>query len=53
MAPNNYANEVMSHMAPIGHKHINMRGILRFDFTQHGLGLLQHAPNVSNGRVLK
>jgi len=51
VAPSDHTDEVLSHMAPIGHKHINMRGILRFDFAQHASGLFRHAPIPSNERV--
>jgi hypothetical protein len=30
-APGDHPDEVISRLAPIGHKHINMRGILTFD----------------------
>ncbi len=49
--PNDHPDDVLSRLAPIGHKHINMRGILRFDFAQHASGLFWHAPIVSNDRV--
>ena len=39
-APADHPDEVLSRIAPIGHKHINMRGILTFDLAQHGPGLL-------------
>jgi TnpA family transposase len=39
-ASGDYSNEVLSRIAPIGHKHINMRGILTFDLSQHAPGLL-------------
>ncbi len=29
--PNEHSDEVLGRMAPIGHKHINLRGILKFD----------------------
>ncbi len=34
-APNEHADEVLGRMAPIGHKHINLRGILSFDLAQY------------------
>ena len=46
--PNDHSDEVLSRLAPIGHKHINMRGILRFDFAQHASGLYRHA-SISEG----
>ncbi len=51
--PNDHSDEVLSRLTPIGHKHINMRGILRFDFAQDGLDLLEHTPAVSNERISK
>ena len=51
--PNDHPDEVLSRMAPIGHKHINLRGILTFDFAQHASGLLRQAPIASNDRALK
>ena len=41
----------LGRMAPIGHKHINMRGILKFDFARHASGLFRHAPLTNNDRV--
>jgi len=46
-APKDHADEVVSHLAPIGHKHINMRGILTFDLSTHRSSLLRQAPLVS------
>ena len=40
LAPADHPDEVLSRLAPIGHKHINMRGILTFDLAQHGSSLL-------------
>ncbi len=51
VAPSDHTDEVLSYMAPIGHKHINMRGILKFDLAQYGSSLLQHAPIISNDRA--
>jgi len=34
-APSDHPDEVMSRLAPIGHKHINMRGILTFDLARY------------------
>jgi len=34
-APNDHPDEVLSRFAPIGHKHINMRGILTFDLARY------------------
>ena len=52
-APSDHTDEVMSHMAPIGHKHINMRGILNFDLAQYASGLLRQAPIVVDERASK
>jgi Tn3 transposase DDE domain len=35
-----YPDEVLSRIAPIGYKHINLRGILTFDLTRLGPSLL-------------
>ena len=40
-APNEHPDEVLGRLAPIGHKHINMRGILSFDLAKHASGLLR------------
>jgi hypothetical protein len=48
LAPSEHVDGVLSRMAPIGHKHINLRGILKFDFAQHASGLLRQAFIVSN-----
>jgi len=44
---------VLSRIAPIGHKHINMRGILNFDLAQYGSSLLPQAPVTNNDRASK
>lgn len=41
LASSEHVDEVLSRMAPFGHKHINLRGILKFDFAQHASGLLR------------
>jgi hypothetical protein len=46
-----YPDEVLSHIAPIGHKHINLRGILTFDLSQLGPSLLGHPPAVVQSRL--
>jgi len=43
---------VMSRLAPIGHKHINMRGILMFDLARYRSNLLRQAPSVAEDLVL-
>ena len=50
-APNDHPDEVLSRLAPIGHKHINMRGILTFDLAHYGSSLLRHAPIVKVERA--
>jgi len=50
-APNDHPDEVLSRLAPIGHKHINMRGILTFDLAQHASSLLRPGHIVNNERV--
>jgi hypothetical protein len=47
LAPTDHADDVLSHLAPIGHRHINMRGILTFDLTRHRSSLLRPPPSVS------
>jgi len=43
-APGDHPDEVISRLAPIGHKHINMRGILTFDLARYRSSLLRQAP---------
>ena len=48
-APNDQSDDVLSRCAPIGHKHINMRGILTFDLARYAASLLRPAsPAVEN-----
>jgi len=42
--PGEYPDEVLSHIAPIGYKHINLRGIMTFDLSQLGPSLLGRGP---------
>jgi TnpA family transposase len=35
-----YPDAVVSRITPIGHKHINLRGVMTFDLTRHGPSLL-------------
>jgi TnpA family transposase len=42
-APTDYEDAVMCQLAPIGHKHINMRGTLTFDIARHAASLLSQA----------
>ena len=50
-APTDHADEVLSHLAPIGHRHINMRGILTFDLARHRSSLLRQPPLVSQRQI--
>src|ERR1051325_2807777 len=43
-SPGDHPDEVMRRLAPIGHKHINMRGILSFDLAGHRSSLLRQTP---------
>jgi TnpA family transposase len=50
-APNTYPDAVLSRLAPIGHKHINMRGILTFNLTGYGSRLLRQPSSSGEARV--
>jgi hypothetical protein len=50
-SPGDHPDEVMRGLAPIGHKHINMRGILTFDLGRHRSSLLRQAPSAALERV--
>ena len=50
-APNDHPDEVLSRLAPIGHKHINMRGILTFDLARYASSLLRPASTVPKERL--
>jgi TnpA family transposase len=52
-APTDHADTVLSGFAPIGHKHINLRGILTFDVARHGPSLLPQAPLASKRQMSK
>ncbi len=52
-ASNDHPDEVLSRLAPIGHKHINMRGILRFELTHYASSLLRPGHIINNERVSK
>jgi hypothetical protein len=41
--PRDYSDAVVSRLAPVGHKHINMRGILTFDLSGYRSSLLRQA----------
>ena len=49
--PGDHPDEVTRRLAPIGHKHINMRGILTFDLGRHRSSLLRQAPSAVLERV--
>jgi TnpA family transposase len=40
-APAAWSDEVVAHLAPVGHRHINMRGILTFHLGRHRPTLLE------------
>jgi TnpA family transposase len=46
-----YPDDVLSRIAPIGHKHINLRGILTFDLTRHAPSLLAQSAFVGRNRA--
>ena len=50
-ASNNYPDDVLSRLAPIGHQHINMRGILTFDLGRYASSLLRPARAGSEIRI--
>jgi len=50
LAPSDHADDVPSRLAPIEHKHINMRGVLTFDLTRYGSSLLHQAPQAAQDR---
>ncbi len=52
-APNDHPNAGLSRIAPIGHKHINMRGILKFELAQYASSLLRPGHIIKNERVSK
>jgi TnpA family transposase len=49
--PGEYPDEVLKGIAPIGYKHINLRGILTFDLSQLGPNLLGRPAAVVQKRV--
>jgi TnpA family transposase len=49
--PGDHPDEVTRRLAPIGHKHINMRGILTFDLGRHRSNLLRRAAATALERV--
>ena len=51
-SPGDHPDEVIRRLAPIGHKHINMRGILSFDLGRHrSSSLLRQTPSATVERV--
>jgi TnpA family transposase len=50
-APADYPDEVLSRVAPIGYKHINLRGILTFDLARLGPSLLGRQPVAGEKRA--
>jgi len=52
-APNEHPEAVLNRLAPIGHKHINLRGILSFDLTQYASSLLRPGHITNNEMVSK
>jgi hypothetical protein len=50
-APGDHPDEMMRRLAPIGHKHINMRGILTFDLARYRSSLLRQAPSAALERA--
>lgn len=46
-----YPDDVLSRIAPIGHKHINLRGILTFDLSRHASRLLDRTAAVGRNRA--
>jgi len=50
VALSDHADDLLSRLAPIEHKHINMRGILTFDLTRYGSSLLRQAPQAAQDR---
>ncbi len=50
-ASNEHADEVLSRLAPIGHKHINMRGTLKFELAQYASSLLRQGHIINKERV--
>jgi TnpA family transposase len=51
--PNEYSDGVLGRVAPIGHKHINLRGILKFDLAQYASTLLRPGHLITNERLSK
>ncbi len=47
----NHPDEVLGQMAPIGHKHINMRGTLKFELAQYASSLLRQGHIINNERL--
>jgi Tn3 transposase DDE domain len=50
-APSNYPDAVVSRLAPVGYKHINMRGVLTCDLSGYRSSLLRQTPSRDAGRA--
>lgn len=46
-----YPDAVMSRITPIGHQHINLRGVMTFDLTRHGPSLLGRVAAAAGARA--
>jgi TnpA family transposase len=49
--PSEYSDAVVSRLAPVGHKHINMHGILTFDLSGYTSSLLRQTPSPNVSRA--
>jgi len=47
--PSDYSDAVVNRLAPVGHKHINMRGILTFDLSGYRSSLLRQTSVAAGG----
>ena len=50
-APRAYPDEILKGIAPIGYKHINLRGILTFELSRLGPSLLGRPPATARKRA--
>ena len=50
-APSDYPDAVVSRLAPIGHKHIHMRGILTFDLSGYTSSLIRQTSSAAGSRA--
>lgn len=46
-----YPDAVMGRITPIGHQHINLRGVMTFDLTRHGPSLLGRTAAAAGARA--